>query len=570
MSFDGSFTHAMKKELNNLLATGRVSKINQPYPNELLVTIRANGKNRTVLLSANPNYARTQITTIPAANPAVPNNFTMVMRKYLSGSILEQVTQLDNDRVLKFHFTGRNELGDQTKLLLIVEIMARHSNVILVDDANSKVIDAIKHVGSDVNRYRTILPGSTYINPPKQDLLDPFEFDDFDKLTDLMRQFPNQDVLAENLRKTFQGLGNDTSLALAISLHQSNDIKNTFTEFFAKFSDPKPSLGELANGKPNFSAFAYPQIKNNREFDTLSELLDVFYEEKAQKDRVHEQGSVLINVVKKQLKKNRTKLKRLKKDMAETDHADEFRIKGEVLTTYLSQVNRGDTSVTLPNFYEENAPIKISLSNEISPSANAQKYFKKYQKLKNAVSYLNDQISTTEAEISYFESIESQIELANPEDLRDIRLELEQGNYLKNHEQHQKKNKRKQKINKPEVFTASDGTEILVGKNNLQNEKLTMHTADKREYWLHTKDIPGSHVIVRSYEPSEETLLEAANLAAYFSKARDSTKVPVDYTQVRHIRKPNGTKPGYVIYDSQTTVLVDPDEAAVKKLQSKR
>ncbi|WP_268913067.1 NFACT RNA binding domain-containing protein [Lentilactobacillus sp. SPB1-3] len=567
MSFDGSFTHSMEKELTSLLVTGRVSKINQPYPNELLLTIRAHSKNHTVLLSANPSYARVQITKIPAANPAVPNNFTMVLRKHLSGSILTSVNQLDNDRVLQFHFSGRNEIGDQTSLMLVVEIMARHSNVILVDETTNKVIDAIKRVGSDVNRYRTLLPGSTYVNPPKQDLLNPFTLTNFEMIQKLIIQYPNVDVLAEQLRSTLQGLGNDTSLALAHELHQEGNLADNFKNFFKKFDEPTPVLSELDNNKINFTAFPYPDTVENKTFSTLSELLDAFYASKAQRDRVREQGAVLIAVVRKQLKKNRNKLKNLDKDLKQTEHADSFRIQGEILTTYLNQIERGSNNIELPNFYDDNKPITIQLDNSISPSENAQKYFKKYQKLKNAVKYLHEQIEITQSEVDYFESIQSQIELANPEDLVDIRLELEQEGYLRNHDQHKKAKKNRQKISKPEKYVSSDGTEILVGKNNLQNEKLTMHTADKRETWLHTKDIPGSHVIIRSFDPSEETITEAANLAAYFSKAQNSTKVPVDYTKVKNIRKPNGTKPGYVIYDNQTTLLIDPDANLVAKLR---
>ena len=567
MSFDGSFTHSMKEELTDLLQTGRISKINQPYPNELILTIRAHGKNQQLLLSANPTYARVQITKVPYVNPSVPTNFTMIMRKHLSGGILVDVSQQENDRVLTLTFTARNELGDQTKLDLIVEIMARHSNIILVDQASGKIIDAIKHVGSDVNRYRLLLPGATYVKPPKQDLQNPFKMTDFDKIKKLITDFPNVDMLADNLRKTVQGLGNDTSLALANSLHKDENVEKNFQDFFKNFGSPKPTFSHVAGNKINFTAFPYPGTTKNQFFPTLSELLDAFYASKAQRDRVREQGSVLIQVVKKQLKKNRNKLKKLKRDMKETENADDYRVKGEILTTYLNKVDRGMTSIELPNYYEEDKPIKIQLSNQQSPSQNAQRYFKKYQKLKNAVKFVGEQIKLTQQEIDYFENIQSQIELADPQDLVDIRYELEQGHYLRDHEQKKKKKNKRQKIAKPEKFVSTDGTEILVGKNNLQNEKLTMHTADKRDTWLHTKNIPGSHVIIRSFDPSEQTLAEAANLAAYFSKARESSKVQVDYTKVKNIRKPNGTKPGYVIYDSQTTLFVTPDEELVDKLR---
>lgn len=568
MSFDGSFTHSMKNELLGLLKTGRVSRINQPYPNELILTIRAQSTNQQLLLSANPTYARVQITKIPYVNPSVPSNFTMILRKHLSGAILTDIKQLDNDRVLRFMFTSRNELGDQTSLCLNVEIMARHSNIILIDEANDKIIDAIKHVGSDVNRYRILLPGATYINPPKQDLQDPFVKTEFEDIDHLIREYPNVDVLANGLKKIIQGLGNDTSLALANYLHRDSNTAANFHNFFEQFNSPKPTFSHIANNKINFTAFPYPGTQKDKHYSTLSELLDAYYASRAQRDRVREQGAVLIQVVKKQLKKNRTKLKRLNRDMKETDNANEYRVKGEILTAYLNKVERGMTSIELPNYYDQNNLLTISLSNQQSPSENAQRYFKKYQKLKNAVKYLTEQIKLTRAEIDYFENIQSQIELAKPEDLVDIRYELEQGHYLKDHEHNNKKKKAKRrKINKPEVFEASDGTEILVGKNNLQNERLTMHTADKRETWLHTKNIPGSHVIIRSFDPSDQTINEAATLAAYFSKARDSTKVPVDFTKVKHVRKPNGTKPGYVIYDNQQTVLVDPSEDIVAQLQ---
>lgn len=567
MSFDGSFTHSMKNELTDLLQTGRISKINQPYPNELILTIRAHGKNQQLLLSANPTYARVQITKVPYVNPAVPTNFTMIVRKHLSGGILSDISQQENDRVLTFTFTSRNELGDQTKLDLTVEIMARHSNIILVDQASGKIIDAIKHVGSDVNRYRLLLPGATYVKPPKQDLQNPFKITEFDKIKSLITDFPNVDMLADNLRKTIQGLGNDTSLALASSLHKDENMEKNFHGFFEQFDNPKPTFSHIAGNKINFTAFPYPDTTKNKTFSTLSELLDAFYASKAQRDRVREQGSVLIQVVKKQLKKNRTKLKKLQRDMKETENADDYRIKGEILTTYLNKVDRGMKSIELPNYYDEDKLITIQLSNQQSPSQNAQRFFKKYQKLKNAVKFVGEQIKLTQQEIDYFENIQSQIELADPQDLVDIRYELEQGHYLRDHEQNKKKKNKRQKIAKPERFESTDGTEILVGKNNLQNEKLTMHTADKRETWLHTKDIPGSHVIIRSFNPSEQTLAEAANLAAYFSKARESSKVQVDYTKVKNIRKPNGTKPGYVIYDNQTTLFVTPDEDLVDKLR---
>jgi len=567
MSFDGSFTHAMVHELSQTVATGRVSKINQPYANEIVLTIRANGHNHPILLSANPTYARIQETQIPYVNPPVPTNFTMILRKYLQGAILKTVSQAANDRVVRLQFTSRNELGDQQELHLIIEIMARHSNVILVDQASGKILDAIKHVGSDQNRYRLLLPGALYIAPPKQDLTDPFTGARTD-LADTIRDYPNQDVLATTLQHQYQGLGKDTAAALAIALHHPGDPEANFTTFFTGFDAPQPTLAISAKGKTNFTAFEYPNEGGQYQaHTTLSQLLDAYYQDKAERDRVQQQGGVLIRVVRNELKKNRNKLKKLQRTMKETENADEYRIKGEVLTTYLYQVKRGDTTVTLPNFYDNEQPLKIALSNQISPNQNAQKYFKRYQKAKNAVVYVTEQLKQTQENVTYFENIMAQIELAAPKDLIDIKLELQQGGYLRDHEHLKKaKKKRKQKISQPDQFTASDGTKISVGKNNLQNDKLSLHTAKRTDIWLHVKDIPGSHVIIHADDPSEATILEAANLAAYFSKARDSSTVPVNYVPVKRLHKPNGAKPGFVIFTGQKTVYVTPESSLVDQL----
>ncbi|MTV81159.1 NFACT RNA binding domain-containing protein [Secundilactobacillus folii] len=567
MSFDGAFTHAMVGELDRQLNGGRVSKINQPYNNEVILTIRANHKSLPLLLSANPTFARIQITDIPYVNPATPTNYTMMMRKYLSGAILTTVSQAANDRVVYLDFTSRNELGDQVALRLIIEIMARHSNVILVDLASMTILDAIKHVGSDQNRYRTLLPGGHYINPPAQDLIDPFQPEAKERVVELVRDYPNEDVLAQELRHNYQGLGQDTGLALAKALHQPGKPEQNFSNFFERFNHPDPTLVTAANGKTAFSAFPYQQDEvSSRSFDSLSAMLDFYYQDRAERDRVQQQGSTLIHVVRNELKKNRTKLKKLQSTLKSAEGADEFRIKGELLMTYLSQVKRGMTSITLPNFYENEKPLNIALSNQISPSQNAQKYFKRYNKMKNSVTYVNDQLAKTNAEIDYLENVSSQIELAAPKDLVDIKLELQQGGYLRDHEQHRSGKKKRHQVSKPEVFQASDGTKIEVGKNNLQNEKLTLHSAAKTDYWLHVKNMPGSHVIVHDPDPSQTTLLEAANIAAYYSKARQSSSVPVDYVQVKKIRKPNGTKPGFVIYEGQRTLYVTPDREFVEGL----
>ena len=561
MTFDGLFTHAMIHELNQTLQNGRVTKISQPYPNEVILTIRANRTNYPVLLSANPRYARFQITQIPYTNPAVPTNFTMMLRKYLEGAKLLEIKQLDNDRVVYFEFLTRNELGDKLPLLLSAEIMGRYSNVILINQSTNKIIDTIKHVGMDQNRYRTLLPGATYRQPPTQNKENPFE-QDSNTFEELIQKYPNREVLADNLLKQYQGISRDNALALADKLHASNNYVQAFNDFLAMTENPIPTMNSN-----NFSIFT--DNPNDKKFSTLSEMLDVFYHTKANRDRVQQQGGQLLHVIRKNLQRNKKKLKKLSNELKATENADEYRIKGEVLTTYLYQIKRGMTKITLPNFYDNNKEITISLSNQLSPSQNAQKYFKKYQKLKIAVTFVNEQIELTKKEVAYLEEIQTQIELATPADLDDIKTELQQEGYIKKKQQKSKRSSRV-KINKPESFIASDGTEILVGKNNLQNEKLTLHTAKKTDIWLHAKNIPGSHVIIKSNNPSDETLFEAAMLAAYFSKFRSSANVPIDYVQVKNIRKPNGSKPGFVIYEGQKTLTVTPTEDFVLELRQNK
>ncbi|WP_333589923.1 Rqc2 family fibronectin-binding protein [Ligilactobacillus acidipiscis] len=566
MAFDGLFAHAMVNELKNTLVGGRVAKISQPYSNEVILTIRANRHNYPLLLSANPNYARIQITKIPYENPQTPTNFTMMLRKYLDGAKIQDIWQLQTDRVIYLSFTRRNELGDQITLLLSIEIMGRHSNVILIDSQENKVLDAIKHVPVQQDRYRTLLPGSTYRTPPKQEKTDPFSEQDF--FSELNKQFPNRDVLASELMKAYQGFSKLSGLLLADTLHSAEykTVNEAYKSFLEKTESPTPVI-ITHNDKIDFSFFS-GQMEVQSTWETLSELLDKFYQEKAQHDRVKQQGADLIKVVKNNLRKNERKLKKQEKELKATENADFYRIKGELLTTYLYKVKRGMTSVTLPNYYNNEQPEKINLSNQLSPSQNAQKYFKRYQKLKNAVKYLGEQIRHTKSEINYLESLASTIELADPSDLPEIKVELQEQGYLKSQKNSPAaKNKRRKSLSKPAEFTSNDGTRISVGKNNKQNDHLTMKIAKKSDFWLHVKNIPGSHVIVHSSSPSDETLTQAAQIAAYFSKGRSSANVAVDYVPVKNIRKPNGAKPGFVIYEGQKTIYVTPEKEEIEKLK---
>ena len=555
MSFDGFFTHAMVHELDQTLTTGRVARVSQPYPAELIITIRAHRHNHALLLSANPTYPRIQITTIPYSNPAVPTNFTMTLRKYLEGAILHSIEQVGNDRIIKLTFDTRDELGDSQQLVLVSEIMARHSNISLVNQKTGKIIDTVKHVGSDQNRVRLLLPGATFVMPPKQDKFNPYLPNQL--YSDLVRQYQDPQELARQLQQGYEGLGRDTARDLANRLLASDHLPTTYQQFIQHFDNPDPVI--INGKKKSFMAFppAAAQEDDLQHFTSLSELLDNYYAQKAQQDRSKELAGQVIKVIKNELKKDRRKVKKFNQQLADADAADRYRIRGEILTTYLGKLKPGMTEITLPNFYDDNKPLKIKLAPELSPSRNAQKYFTKYDKLKASVAHVNEQMKLTQDEIAYFENIQNQIDLASPADIQEIRLELQQQGYIKNKKQKSKK-RRKVRLSKPEQFHTSDGTLVLVGKNNLQNDRLSFKTANKNEIWLHVKDIPGSHVVIRSTNPSEQTILEAAQLAAYFSKGRDSDNVPVDYLPVKRLHKPNGAKPGFVTFTGQRTLFVKP------------
>ncbi len=548
MSFDGFFLHHLTKELQEQVLYGRIQKVNQPFERELVLTIRNNRQNYKLLLSAHPVFGRVQTTKAELPNPQTPNTFTMIMRKYLQGAVIESITQIDNDRILEIAVSNKNEIGDHIQATLVVEIMGKHSNIILIDKAESKIIESIKHVGFSQNSYRTILPGSTYIAPPQTDSVNPFTIKD-EKLFELLQ---TEELSAKNLQKLFQGLGRDTASQLAAQL--SNDKLKEFRSFFAQ--EIKPNLTEK-------SFAAVPFTDSGQSFPSLSELLDYFYQDKAERDRIAQQASDLIHRVQNELDKNIKKLGKQEKELSDTDNAEEFRQKGELLTTFLSMVPNNQDSVELDNYYT-NEKITIALDKALTPNQNAQRYFKKYQKLKEAVKHLTGLIDETKQTINYFESVDYNLSQANLDEIEDIREELVQAGFMKRRST-DKRHKRK----KPEQYLASDGkTIIMVGRNNLQNEELTFKMAKKGELWFHAKDIPGSHVIIKdNLNPSDEVKTDAAELAAYYSKARLSNLIQVDMIEAKKLNKPSGGKPGFVTYTGQKTLRVTPTEEKIQSMK---
>ncbi|MCI5871828.1 MAG: NFACT family protein, partial [Streptococcus sp.] len=529
MSFDGFFLHHMTKELQDQLLFGRIQKVNQPFERELVLGIRSNRKNYKLLLSAHPVFGRLQLTESDFENPKFPNTYTMLMRKYLQGATIESIEQVENDRVLEMTVSNKNEIGDHIKVTLVIEIMGKHSNIILIDKNESKIIESIKHVGFSQNTYRTILPGSTYIAPPKSTAFNPFTIAD-DKLFEVLQ---TNELTPKNLQTLFQGLGRDTATALSRQL-TSNRLK----QFRSFFSSPlKPSL------TPNsFSAIDFGD--SIQAFSDLSTLLDYFYQEKAERDRVLQQASDLIHRVTSELDKNKKKLHKQEQELNDTETAELFRQKGELLTTYLSLVPNNKDSVELDNYYT-GEKLMITLDKALTPNQNAQRYFKKYQKLKEAVKHLTYLIDDTKQTITYLESVETALNQANLSEIDDIRQELIETGFIR-----RRAHDKRQKRQKPEQYLASDGkTLILVGKNNLQNEEISFKLAKKGELWFHAKDLPGSHVLIKdNLNPSDEVKTDAAELAAYYSKARLSNLVQVDMIEAKKLNKPSGAKPGFVTY----------------------
>ena len=548
MSFDGFFLHHMTEELRRELLGGRIQKINQPFEQELVLQIRSNRKSHKLLLSAHSVFGRVQLTDTTFENPAVPNTFIMVMRKYLQGAVIEAIQQVENDRILEISVSNKNEIGDSVAVTLVIEIMGKHSNIILLDKSSGKIIEAIKHVGFSQNSYRTILPGSTYVAPPQTGSLNPFTVGD-EKLFEILH---TEDLEPKRLQQIFQGLGRDTATELSGRL--TTDKLKTFRAFFA--SPTQPSLTEKS-----FSALLFSDSKT--QMSTLSELLDTFYKDKAERDRVNQQASELIRRVENELEKNRKKLGKQEEELLATENAEEFRQKGELLTTFLHQVPNDQEQVELDNYYT-GEKIIISLDKALTPNQNAQRYFKRYQKLKEAVKHLTSLIEETRATILYLESVETALAQASLTEIAEIREELIQTGFIR-----RRQREKIQKRQKPEKYLATDGqTIILVGRNNLQNDELTFKMAKKDELWFHAKDIPGSHVVITgNLQPSDEVKTDAAELAAYFSKARLSNLVQVDMIETRKLNKPTGGKPGFVTYTGQKTLRVTPDEEKIKSMK---
>ncbi|MGY0692329.1 Rqc2 family fibronectin-binding protein [Virgibacillus sp. FSP13] len=568
MPFDGIVTRAVTEELKNNIIPGKITKIYQPTATELVLTVRSQGENHSLLLSIHPTYARFHITADDYKNPTEPPMFCMLLRKHLSGAIIESVEQYGMERIVTFTIKTRNEIGDIAYKTLVIELMGKHSNVMLVDQEKGHIIDSLKHVPLAQNRYRTILPGHDYKLPPSQNKLNPLEIDGQELIKKL--DF-NAGKIENQIVQTLVGV---SPLVAKEIVYRAN--LGSEASYGDKFMDLQKLIktntytSVIYQGKKeDYHVLPITQLQNEQQpFSSTNMMLDQFYSGKAERDRVKQQAKDLYRFIKNEKDKNERKLKKHQKTVKKAEGAEKFQRLGELLTANMHTVKLGDTIAEVIDYYDpEQKNITIELNPNKTPSENAQGFFKTYQKLKTSKQMVEKEIAKTNEEITYLDQLLQQIDVAREADIEEIRDELRDEGYLKK-QRHRKKQKKQIKPN-PEQYLATDGTLILVGKNNKQNEYVTTKIAHRDDIWLHTKDIPGSHVIIRDREPSEDTLLEAATLAAYFSKSQQSSSVPVDYTKIRHVKKPNGAKPGYVTYDNQKTVFVTPDKQTVDKLQNK-
>ncbi|WP_339282397.1 NFACT RNA binding domain-containing protein [Oceanobacillus sp. FSL K6-3682] len=567
MPFDGIVTRAVTEELAAKLERGKINKIYQPSETEIVMTVRSQSINHSLLFSVHPTYARFHITNDSYTNPKEPPMFCMVLRKHLAGSVIERIEQKGMERIVTFTIRTRNEIGDISYKQLIMELMGKHSNLILVDQEKGHIIDSLKHVSLSQNRHRTILPGQTYQLPPDQHK---FSILDTDSASIVRKLDFNAGKMDKQLLGLLEGFSPFVTKKMieSVNLGSNQDYENMLSHVQKQLQGNNYQPAIYQEPKEDFHVLAFPDEKADTVFEEVNTMLDAFYSGKAERDRVKQQAKDLYRFIKNEQDKNVRKLKKHRQTVEKSERADHYQKMGELLTAHMHLVKPNQKEISVVDYYDpDQQEITIPLNPNKSPSTNAQNYFKTYQKLKNSRKIMETEIKRTNEEIAYFDQLLQQLDVASTDDIEEIREELREEGYLRK-QRSSKKAKKPQKP-APETYQSSDGITILVGKNNKQNEYATMRLAHRDDVWLHTKDIPGSHVIIRDKEPSEKTLEEAAILAAYFSKSQQSSSVPVDYTLIRHVKKPNGSKPGYVTYDNQKTLFVTPAKDIVDQLRVK-
>ena len=555
MAFDGIVTMAAAKEMRPVIISGKIDKVYQPEADELVFNIHTKRGNVKLYASVNPAAARIHFIENSLQNPPAPLPFCMLLRKHIQGARVTDVAQVGSERIIEISLETLNELGFTVSKKLIFEIMGKHSNIVLLDISSGKIIDCIKHVSIDVNRVRQLLPGIIYKYPPAQDKI-PFK--------ELLPEGSPSVFLppeAKAIQRTVGGVSPSFAQEMAASedplsfLRSAARIIEEGRFCPVVYSDDKGSPKEFHI----IPLSEYEDVCQKKEFDSLSLCLEYYYAHKQSSNKLHQKASDLERSVSSQLDKLYLKEQRLREDLLKAENSESLRLYGELLTANIHQVRPGDKSTSVINYYD-GSTVTIPLDPRLSPSKNAQQYFKKYGKAKTAVKEKQLQLRTNESDIKFLDSVMSYLKNASDvSEIEALRRELEETGYL-----------RKRKIpggfkekkisSKPYRYILPGGCEVLVGRNNRENDILTFKTASSRDIWMHTKDIPGSHVIVKTSceEISDEDLYTAASIAAYHSKGRESENVPVDYVRVKYVKKPAGAKPGMVIFTNNKTVWVDP------------
>jgi predicted ribosome quality control (RQC) complex YloA/Tae2 family protein len=582
MPTDGVLLYALSREIDQKLIKGRIDKIYGLNRTDILIRIRSAQGNHKLFLSAHPVSGGMYITKQDYISPNTPSLFTMVLRKHLSGGKLLSVRTHEMDRIVFLDFVARNELGDLCKKTLILEIMGKHSNIILVDD-KMVIIDAQKKFNHIVSRHREVLPNLPYVFPPNPDKLNFLDYD-LDHLSDDLMQYSTtteQEDFVHLLPRMFNGFSTSTVKTILqdceldeASLQYAGRLEyQRLHGCLADFRElllMQPKEGYLLYRKnlPFDVALMPGKTPDNKVFDSLSLAIDTMYGEKTDNGKREQEKQKLKKNMNQRLKKLQKKLTIHLDNIQKAKETDIYRIKGELLTASLHMIRPGQKTVVLENYYDPDyAKIEIELNPAISASANAAKYFKKVSKIREAAKVSREMLYDLHKDIEYLESILLSLDnVTSLDDIEEIADEIRRIGFIP--PQKGKKQKKKKRIeSKPMHFVSSSGLEILVGKNNKQNDRVTRSAADD-DLWLHTKKIPGSHVILKTNKGAydDQSLLEAATLAAYYSKGRQSSKVEVDYTLKKNVKKPGGAKPGMVIYETNQTFLAEPNEELVNNL----
>ena len=556
MSFDGLMTRAVTTELRDRLVQGKVEKVYQPESDVLVFAIHTKQGNVKLLVSSGSSHARIHLVKEAPVNPPEPYPFCMLLRKHLNAARITDVSQTGCERIIEITFETLNELGFTVNKKLIVEIMGKHSNIVLTDIESGKILDSIKRVGFDVNRVRQTLPGLIYQYPPQQEKIP------FDRI-----EGENVDLVNEaNDGKMLMSLVAGISPAFADEAASHADRAGFINESIekAESGDLSPRMYLDGEGSPREYYFEplrdFEDACEVRTFETMSECLEAYYSLKVTSNQSRQKAMDLTRAVNDLLNKKYLKKKRLSEDLLEAENSDELRLYGELLTANIHMVKQGMKSVDVVSYYD-GSTVRIPLDVRKSPSGNAQHYYKRYGKAKTAIKEKQIQIEENNSEIAYLESVMAFIDGAGSvEEVETIRQELTETGYLRP----RKKGGFKEKKSRPQPlkYRLGSGLSCLVGRNNKENDYLTFRMSQKGDLWLHTKDIPGSHVLLQTggEQASEEDIFEAAAIAAFHSKASGSENVPVDYVPIRYVKKPAGAKPGMVIFTNNRTIYVDPKE----------